>query len=457
MSGLMRKIFSPFAAFINLTALILLNASCADLSQQNIKEQWAPNTKLCIDELIINNSKTNNAYAVFDWDNTSIIGDVQENLFVYQLLNLHFKLTPEEFKYSFVHYAESANKENRPIPDQYFTPEFVNEANKRINILDVAEDCLSDYKFIYMNYRKINPDAPGNLSLPEIKNTPQYKNFIAKMFFTYSALYESFPSNIAYTWVMYVTTPGFTSEELKSLVEKSIEWGINHKISRNYFDSDKSSPGRSGVIMNSRIGNYFSGGIRPVPEMQNLYKNLRANNIDVYISSASMQDVVEVFAQNPKFGYNLSANSVLGMRLKKNEKGIFIPQYDYSGNYAVNGKEGKTFNIVNKLVSKYKSNPIMIAGDSDGDYDMITKFSGLNGVNIINEYKPLQLALILNRLKGNEIGELCRIAAGQLNGLNDKSVKIVLQGRDENSGRFIQTEKTLKYGVKGEENCRLLP
>ena len=33
----------------------------------------------------------------FDWDNTSIINDVEEALLAYQLENLEFKMTPEEF------------------------------------------------------------------------------------------------------------------------------------------------------------------------------------------------------------------------------------------------------------------------------------------------------------------------------------------------------------------------
>ena len=52
---------------------------------------WAEYTKQTIDDLIEKSSGLENTYVVFDWDNTCIYSDVQENLFVYQLENLVFK------------------------------------------------------------------------------------------------------------------------------------------------------------------------------------------------------------------------------------------------------------------------------------------------------------------------------------------------------------------------------
>jgi hypothetical protein len=414
-------------------------------NSNRLNESWAPNTKIQIEELIKNNSGNPGAYAVFDWDNTSIFGDVQENLFVYQLENLIFKLTPEEFNYAFIHHADNDTIDNKLIPATDFSSPYLNNEKASLNINQLAEDCTRDYSFIYENYRAINPASRGNLTLEQIKKTPQYKNFIAKMYFTYSALYESFPSNIAYTWVIYVTATGFTSEELKSVVEKSIDWGISQKIARVYFNSDTTIPGTAGIINNSEIGNYFSQGIRPIKEIASLFNLLDENKIPVYICTASLQDVVEVFAENSKYGYSLPQNRVIGMRLKKNADGKFIPYYDNSDGYAVNGNEGKTININSLLVKKYASNPIIIAGDSDGDYNMITELSGMDGKNIINNYKPVELVLLINRLKSGVIGRIGAIGMDQLFHKKLNSTKVVLQGRDENYGKWIPTEKTIKF------------
>ena len=44
-------------------------------------------------------------------------------------------------------------------------------------------------------------------------------------------------------------------------------------------------------------------GLRTLPEMANLFNTLRANGIDPYIVSASMETAVAAFATNPAFGY----------------------------------------------------------------------------------------------------------------------------------------------------------
>ena len=56
-----------------------------------------------INKLIANHGKDNPSYtpekkpfAVFDWDNTSIIGDVEEATLYYLITNLAFKINPEE-------------------------------------------------------------------------------------------------------------------------------------------------------------------------------------------------------------------------------------------------------------------------------------------------------------------------------------------------------------------------
>ena len=43
-----------------------------------------------------NYDENQKSYAVFDWDNTTIMNDVEEALLAYQLMNLEFKMMPEE-------------------------------------------------------------------------------------------------------------------------------------------------------------------------------------------------------------------------------------------------------------------------------------------------------------------------------------------------------------------------
>lgn len=424
---------------------------------KSVKGNWAPSVKSAVDNLIEKNAGQKSAYAVFDWDNTSIYGDVQEILFIYQMENLAFKMNPDEFRYSFTHYTDTGFKENLEIPADSFDKSFNNVEGKPLNITLMAEDCCSYYNFFYEHYLGMNSKAKNKLTLNELKKTNQFNDFKAKMWFTYAALYKSFSANVAYTWVMYVTVPGFTEKEFSRLVIKAIDWGIKRECKKVYFDSPVSLKSKAGIVSNTDADNYFGNTIRPTAEMGSLFGGLMKSNIPVYISTASFQNIVEEVATNPKYGYKLPKNHVLGLRLKKNNYGKFLPQYDTSNDYAINSLSGKTVNINKVLVSKFNANPIMIGGDSDGDYFMMTELSGLDGAKMINNYKPLQLVLVINRIKGGKIGAICKIASEQLSGKSNGSTTVVLQGRDENLCTWISTEKTLKLGLSGSNNLKLLP
>lgn len=424
------------------TVLVILVSSLS--KAQNLDGNWAPNTKNEIDKIIYENKGVTNAYVVFDWDNTSIFGDVQDIVLFYQIEHLAFKLTPEQFKYSFLHYTDTGKDVNLEIPKKDFDKSFSNSDGKYVNINSIAEDCYNDYKYFYNNFREMNAGAEGNLSLNEIRETDQFKDFRAKIWFTYAALYKTFSPNVAYTWVMYISAAGFRIEEFSIIVENAIDWGIKRDSGINYFDSPESLPGKTGVIRNSKIGNYVLNTVRPVAEIISLFTELSKNKIQVFISTASLQNIVEVFATNPKYGYNLPKNHILGMRLKKDNDGKFLARYDNSENYTINSMTGKTININNILVKKYKSNPIIIGGDSDGDYSMMTELSGICKTKMINNYKPVSLLLVVNRLKGGKIGEICDVAIKQFGSPQNNKTIVVMQGRNENEGVWIASEKTIK-------------
>jgi hypothetical protein len=431
-------------------------AEAASISQELDKGKWAPGTREALNKLIKANAGKKGAYAVFDWDNTCVYPDTEENMFVYMMDNLSFKMSPEEFRYAFTHYTDTGKDENIPIPKDNFVAPYTSIEGTPINIDAITEDVVSDYTFFYNNYRGMNSKATGNMTLEEIQQTDQFKDFKAKMWFAYSALYDSFAINVSYTWIMFVMFPGMTSAEARDLAVKASDWGLARENKKVYFDSPASLPGKAGAVSNTAAGNYFRNAMRLHSEMGNLIEDLELNKIPVYVSTASLQDIIDAVATNPKYGYNLPANRVMGMRLKKDANGKFIAQYDTSNNYTINSVDGKTVNINNILVKQYGTNPVMIAGDSDGDYYMMTELSGLNGMKMANTKKPVQLILIINRLKGNNIGALSKIAAAQLSGTPAGKTVVVLQGRDENTGMFVPSEKTVKLG-KAYGSMALLP
>ena len=60
-------------------------------------ESWAPATRARI-QAVIDENANKGRYVVFDFDNTSVIFDIQEALLVYQIENLIFKIKPEEMQ-----------------------------------------------------------------------------------------------------------------------------------------------------------------------------------------------------------------------------------------------------------------------------------------------------------------------------------------------------------------------
>src|SRR5699024_11445223 len=65
-----------------------------------------------LNEVIDEFKDDSNSYVVFDYDNTSIIMDIEDNLNVYLMEHLEYKLTPEVFYKTLTntHYHEELSK-----------------------------------------------------------------------------------------------------------------------------------------------------------------------------------------------------------------------------------------------------------------------------------------------------------------------------------------------------------
>ncbi|HHD2603787.1 TPA: haloacid dehalogenase-like hydrolase [Clostridium perfringens] len=361
-----------------------------------------------------NYDENQKSYAVFDWDNTTIMNDVEEALLAYQLMNLEFKMTPEEL--------DTVMKTN--IPKDNFVEKCNNKEGKPVNIDLITEDIVSDYTYLYENYKGFK----GNKSLDEIKKEKEYEDFKAKLRYLYSAIGESFSSDVSYPWVTYLFK-GMTSEEVAKLTEKSNDYWLNEKLGVETWTSSEEIPGKAGIISVT-----FDTGLRTIKEQQNLYKTLMKNGIDVYICSASYIDVVREFATNPKYGYELPAKNIYAMELLKTDDGKIKaelnPEY-----YQTQGK-GKTETIKKFLVPTHNKGPVITGGDSNGDYYMLSDFD------------DTKVSLIINRCKGGKIGELCDKAIETM-GKSDE--RYFLQGRNNNTGEFIPSEKTILLGEDTEK------
>ncbi|MDY4010916.1 MAG: haloacid dehalogenase-like hydrolase [Fusobacterium gastrosuis] len=329
-----------------LFSLLSLSVYAANLDEG----RWVPQNREILSKLIDENKNKDN-YVVFDWDYTSIYQDTQENLFRYQIDNLKFKMTPEEFS--------KAIRIDIPLDD--FDKDYSNINGEAINITKIGNDLDKTYTFIYENYLK-----DQKMTLDEIKATEEFKDFRGKLAFLYEAIGGSFSHDVSYPWVLYLFH-GMTRQEVKALAKEANDFGIGNKLESYTIESSDILIGEAG-----KVSYKYKSGLRTQPEIANLFHELRDNGIKVYVVSASLQDIVQVFANDRSYGYNLDEENVYGMRLEMNGDKY---TYNYKKGYPQTQTKGKV-EIINKYIKPRHNGkePILVAGDSSGDYNMLTEF-----------------------------------------------------------------------------------
>ena len=413
----MFKSKKSLVALLVLAMFLIANVAVVSAAGQVLTPgKWAPNTYKSMQKLIDENgikspnyNSSKKPYVVFDWDNTAIMNDTEEALYQYQIENLAFKLTPEEMG------ALVAKN----VPAGAFLKDYNNAAGQPVTLEALVADIVSSYKYIYENYIGFK----GLMSLEDIKKTDEYQDFRAKMWYAYEAIGDSYGTKVSYTWVLFFFK-NMTTGEVEALAEKSNDYALGQAISRAKWVSPASLPGKAGVVGVSRWT-----GLRLTEEIADLMHTFRDNGIDVYICTASLEDVVGVFASNPKYGYKLPRTNVIGMRLEKVND---VYQDTYKKDYPQTAEGGKTVVLKMLLADKKGYDPIFIAGDSNGDWNMMVDFKGIKRI------------LIVNRLRsGKKIGALSAEAAATI---GKPDARVLLQGRNENTGLWMPTEYMLKYG-----------
>ena len=105
--------------------------------------------------------------------------------------------------------------------------------------------------------------------------------------------------------------------------------------------------------------------------------------------------IVEVMACGEEFGLGLAPENVFGIRLADKEKVGGRFEDGYPGTFL----EGKVDCIRRFMAPLHGGqDPVLVAGDSSGDYAMLTSFGGMKA------------GLIIDCGKGGKIGELVRKA-----------------------------------------------
>lgn len=138
-----------------------------------------------------------------------------------------------------------------------------------------------------------------SLKLIEFKDTEEYRETL----FSYYYRLCDIDDKVCYPWVAQIFS-GFTLGELKVYVDELMAY--QQPINATYYDEDEVTT----ISINPpRI---FTGQVE-------LYNELMNNGIEVYVLTAASEELVRMVASDPKYGYNVPPENVIGVSMLLND------------------------------------------------------------------------------------------------------------------------------------------
>lgn len=343
--------------------------------------------------------------AVFDFDNTLIFHDCGEATFRHQLAALRFRVTPQQLG----ELIPAAHGEVTALRDG--TP-----------LADVREDLLTAYAQLWPRIAAGEQEA--------VRESEAARDLRAKMLWFYDEAYDTPGIGARYAYPLLARLlAGFTPEEVGGLARAAVDMARAEEPGRGSWES--ATPGKVG-----RRTHGFYRGLRAQAEMIDLVRALTAAGVECYVVSASAEPIVEATAAH--LGYPFDPARVFGIRVAQDEQGRLTTR-DVEG-YPLTWRQGK----VDLIRQELRAEPLLVAGDTFTDYEMLVAFP------------TTEVRLLINRNKcQDELAPLYRdgAAAGARAPAAGRP-RVLLQGRDEPQGRFRPHLLTIPLG---ETEPRTLP
>ena len=304
---------------------------------------WNPSVKARLDALVERNRGNPDAYAVFDFDYTTAIGDLTYLCIWRAMETMDFRM--DDF----------AALMSEGVPQEFHA--------------EIAE-------------------------LARLFAERDAKGFTKRFWPLYRRLFSAIGEDRIVMWRIRLFK-GYTPADMRRLARDAIVAARAHPG----LWRDPSAPDEK-------------RGFTITPEVKALFRALREAGIAVYIVSGSLRDAL-LEATGPDFGLDFAPENVFGMLLRLDADGRYLPEKAEGG--VVTGRKHEF--IMERIASRHHgAEPVLAAGDSMGDYTMLTAF------------KDLQLALVFMRnWKEKEMHDLA--ASGG---------RVAAQGRDEARGVLIQ-------------------
>ena len=350
-----------------LAAAAILLSSCGTPTLE--KGNWAPRTYEALSSMIElygkgspSYDKSCPPYAVFDYDNTTIMNDIAVSTFVYQIENLDFKFTPGELPLALGEALSDLDVAlNTSDTTRVHTPRTMIEQLQR------------DYEVLYpFRERAGFGKAIPAEELSRMHSLPEYLDFRARLYSLSLGIDRTLDVGTSCAWIVG-PFHGMSVEEMQECVRRNVDNALS--LESIYSETWTTPDGLLNVSVRK-------GMVLP-KENIDLYNTLRRNGFRVYICSASLEELVEAMACSPKYGLGMREEDVYGIRMKSFPDGKVHAVLDSS--YAQTYREGKTECIRTLIApSNCGNGPSLVGGDSSGDYSMLTSFDDLRVGLIFN-------------------------------------------------------------------------
>lgn len=397
------------------------------------------------------------SYAVFDFDNTCSVFDIEEQTAIYQFETMSFALSPEELSK-----VLTSGIGELDLP----------RGAKGVCYRDCICDITAAYSHLYQCYGPFTPAGVSEETQTRMQQDPYWLEFAVKTIFMYGMIAEAESELAAYPWITYLFA-GMTEQEV---------YGLAKRACLAYKDVDTSAEIRqTSPSVSSRLGSLhcqWIAGVSVPGSIRELMTVLNENGMPVWICSASMTDVIR--AAIDVWGLHESLTGLIGLSLARDTNGRYLACCDPAGGYALLPQEtgewihddclgcaltfgaGKSAAIDRILCRRYGHGPVAGFMDSTGDFHFCT------------EYRSMKLAVCFNRADrkptdgGGFISALALYQQDELrydlNAANASGDTLyLLQGRNENGQRTLypdqasirlgEQKKTLLSGA--ENNAQL--
>ncbi|MBQ0080802.1 MAG: HAD family hydrolase [Alistipes sp.] len=395
---------------------------------------WKPRVKKSLNDFMKEN-RNQGRYVVFDFDNTVSIGDIQQQVELYQIFLMAFEMLPNEF-------TEMLNF--------HLGKYYPNE------IADISED----YRILYEKYGPFHKTGVLATKLESMHGDDVWKDFSARLkaFFIDVRRDERSQIKSAITFLMQRL---FTPEECYELAYRVCQQFGQLDTEEHLWKTPGTLKRRS-----SEKQAMVSFGISVTQEVKELWKALKENGIDIWVCSASHAE--HVMAAIDYFELHNFCTGIIGTNMSYDEKGkldlgFYQRGYEYIANpdgtwqkgiYRFDAQprsEQKVSCIIQSIAPYYNGQkPIAAFGDSSSDFYFATEFESVELVLYFNTgVSSTQNGLgLLSMLALYEEEDL---AYNYRKAKKAGDILFLLQGRNENGRRtLIPSKGNIACGRKDE-------